>query len=95
MPVKEIEQMITIGSKYRIMSTGGENEKAVVSTGEFRGYAAFSNETALVLKLDEIHGEDAGHVRFIPYHAILLIDVITLAPKEVQEEKEDNRVYYR
>lgn len=93
MPVKEIEQMITIGSKYRIVSQGG-NDEAVVSTGEFRGYAAFANETALVLKLDESHGADADHVRFLPYHAILLIDVITLAPKDVQEAKEDKQVYY-
>jgi hypothetical protein len=94
MPVKEIEEMITIGSKYRILSAGG-NDEPLLSSGEFRGYAAFSTETALVLKLDDTHGPDAGHIRFIPYHAILVIDVKELAPKQAQDTKEDNRVYYR
>jgi hypothetical protein len=76
------------------MSMGG-NEEPLLSSGEFRGYAAFSTETALVLKLDDSHGPDAGHVRFIPYHAILVIDVLELAPRQPQEQKEDNRVYYR
>jgi len=94
MAVKEIEEMITIGSRYRIMSSIGD-DKPLVSMGEFRGYAAFANETALVLKLDGSNGQEAGRIRFLPYHAIIAIDVLELAPKKVQEEKEDNRVYYR
>lgn len=95
MTFKDIKQFITIGSKYRIMSEGG-NAKPLVSTGEFRGYAAFSDETALCLILDESHGEEAGNMRFIPYHAILVIDVLTLAPQEEKKkESEDSRVYYR
>ncbi|MBI0584511.1 MAG: hypothetical protein ISF22_09840 [Methanomassiliicoccus sp.] len=94
MALKEIEELITIGSKYSIVSTGNE-DRPLVSTGEFRGYAAFANETALVLKLDGDGGQEEGRIRFIPYHAILAIDVIELAPKKVQEQKDDNRVYYR
>jgi hypothetical protein len=94
MAVKEIEEMITIGSRYRIVSTGGD-DKPLVSMGEFRGYAAFSNETALVLRLDGSNGQEVGRIRFLPYHAIVAIDVLELAPKKVQEEKDDNRVYYR
>ena len=59
MAVKEIEEMITIGSRYRIMSTIGD-DKPLVSMGEFRGYAAFANETALVLRLDGSNGQEAG-----------------------------------
>jgi hypothetical protein len=94
MAVKEIEEMITIGSRYRIVSTGGD-DKPIISMGEFRGYAAFANETALVLRLDGSNGQEAGRIRFLPYHAIIVIDVLELAPKKIQEEKDDNRVYYR
>jgi hypothetical protein len=94
MAMKEIEELITIGSKYQITSAYSE-DKPMVSVGEFRGYAAFSNETALVLKLDGSDGQEKDRIRFIPYHAILAIDVLELAPKKVQEQKDDNRVYYR
>ena len=94
MAMKEIEQLITIGSKYRIISTGTKDE-TLISTGEFRGYAAFANETALVLRLDATDGQEGGRIRFLPYHAILCIDVLEMASKEVKEKKEDNQVSYR
>ncbi|MDW5561779.1 MAG: hypothetical protein SA339_01025 [Methanomassiliicoccus sp.] len=94
MAMKEIEELITIGSKYKIVSTYSE-ERPLISVGEFRGYAAFSNETALVLKLDSSDGQEEGQIRFLPYHAIVAIDVLELAPRKVEEQKDDNRVYYR
>lgn len=94
MAMNEIEELITIGSKYRILSASN-GDQTLVSVGEFRGYAAFSNETALVLRLDDSEGQEGGRIRFLPYHAIVAIDVLELAPKKVQEQKDDNRVYYR
>jgi len=94
MAMNEIEELITIGSKYRIMSASN-GDHTLVSVGEFRGYAAFSNETALVLRLDDSEGQEGGRIRFLPYHAIVAIDVLELAPKKEQEQKDDNRVYYR
>lgn len=94
MAMKEIEELITIGSKYRIVSMRAE-DSPLISVGEFRGYAAFSTETALVLRLDGSEGQVEGRIRFLPYHAILAIDVLELAPKKEQEKKDDNRVYYR
>ncbi|NLT38228.1 MAG: hypothetical protein GXX95_08745 [Methanomassiliicoccus sp.] len=94
MAVKDNEQLITIGSKYRIMSIGGKDD-TMTSTGEFRGYAAFANETALVLKLDASDGQEEGRIRFLPYRAVMCIDVLEMASKEVKEKKEDNQVYYR
>jgi hypothetical protein len=94
MAMKEIEELITIGSKYKIMSACSE-DKPLISVGEFRGYAAFSNETALVLKLDGSDGQEEGRIRFLPYHAIVAIDVLELAPKKAQEQKDESRVYYR
>jgi hypothetical protein len=92
--MNEIEELITIGSKYRIVSASN-GDQTLVSVGEFRGYAAFSNETALVLRLDGAEGQEGGRIRFLPYHAIVAIDVLELAPKKEQEQKDDNRVYYR
>jgi len=92
--MKEIEELITIGSRYRIASIYTK-DRPMMSIGEFRGYAAFSNETALVLKLDGSEGQEEGQIRFLPYHAIVSIDVLELAPKKKQEQKDDNRVYYR
>ncbi len=94
MAMREIEEMIVLGSKYRIMSARTEDEP-LVSTGEFRGYAAFANETALVLKLDDSNDQEEGCVRFIPYHAIQCIDVMELGSRDGQERKDDSRVYYR
>ncbi len=91
---KDLEQMMTIGSKYRITSASGNNE-SIISTGEFRGYAAFSDETALCLKLDSSHGGSEGKMRFIPYHAIMLIDVLEFKAMEAVKESEESRVYYR
>jgi hypothetical protein len=93
MAMKEIEELITIGSRYRIVSNRGE--EPLISIGEFRGYAAFANETALVLRLDGSDGREDGLIRFLPYHAIVAIDVIKLAPKAIVEKKDDSRVYYR
>jgi hypothetical protein len=93
MAMNEIEELITIGSRYRIVSNGGE--EALISVGEFRGYAAFANETALVLRLDGSNGQEDRPIRFRPYHAIVAIDVIELAPRATVEKKDDSRVYYR
>ena len=69
MAMNEIEELITIGSKYRIMSASN-GDHTLVSVGEFRGYAAFSNETALVLRLDDSEGQEGGRIRFLPYHVL-------------------------
>ena len=91
---KEIEHMLTVGSIYRIISDSGHAEP-IKSKGEFIGYAAFVNETGLVMKLDDSHGEDKGITRIIPYHAILLVDVIQMAKEEEKKEQAEERVYYR
>jgi hypothetical protein len=93
MAMNEIKELITIGSKYRIVSSA--EGTSLTSVGEFRGYAAFANETALVLRLDPTSDQEGGRIRFLPYHAIVAIDVLELAPVEKEERKDDSRVYYR
>ncbi len=92
---RAIEQMLSVGSKYRVISQKS-HEEPLRSCGEFMGYAAFSNETAICIKLDERHGKDAGITRVIPYHALLSIDVLEY--KEKKEEgkpTEESKIYYR
>ena len=93
MPMKDLEQMITIGSKYRIIHMSGNNG-SMESIGEFRGYAAFSDENAICIKLDPSDKESPERIRFIPYHAILVIDVLEQAPaKEVKKNEESRAIY--
>jgi acyl-CoA synthetase (NDP forming) len=78
------------------LSKGGD-DKPLVSSGEFRGYGVFGNETAISIKLDHSHGDEEGHMRFVPFHAVLVIDVLNLAPadEKKKQESEESRVYYR
>jgi hypothetical protein len=92
MKANENEQFVIKGSKYRVASKNGDGAP-IISTGEFRGYAAFSSELALVLKMDATDGSE-GQLRFIPYHAILTIDVIEMASQQAKEEKRECQVYY-
>lgn len=86
------EQFVVKGSKYRVVSKNGEGAP-IISTGEFKGYAAFASELAIAIKLDTADGTE-GRMRFIPYHAILAIDVISMAVQKAKEEAKECQVYY-
>jgi hypothetical protein len=88
----DTEQFVIKGSKYRVVSKNGDGTP-IISTGEFRGYAAFASEIAIAVKLDTADGTE-GRMRFIPYHAILAIDVIAMAPQKAKEESKESQVYY-
>lgn len=92
MKTNEDEQFVIKGSKYRVVSKNGDGAP-IVSVGEFRGYAAFASELAIVLKLDTSDGSE-GRLRFIPYHAILTIDVIHMASQQAKEKSKECQVYY-
>ncbi|NLK26575.1 MAG: IS110 family transposase [Euryarchaeota archaeon] len=92
MSIRDNEQFVVKGSRYRIVSESGD-DKPMVSIGEFRGYAAFASEIALCLKMDSSDGKE-GRMRFIPYHAILAIDVLTMASQKVSNESEESQAYY-
>lgn len=92
MKTNDNEQFVIKGSKYRVASKNGDGAP-IISTGEFRGYAAFASELAIVLKLDTADGSE-GRLRFIPYHAILTIDIINMAPQQATEERKECQVYY-
>jgi len=81
-----IGHMITVGSRYLIMSMGVE--ETLMTRGTFRGYSALGGETALVMEIgDDDPAVDAkGRLRIIPIGKILAVEVIDARPPT---EKED------
>ncbi|MCJ2531415.1 MAG: hypothetical protein LN413_03750 [Candidatus Thermoplasmatota archaeon] len=78
--------MMTKGSRYRLTSV--ESREAPMRTsGVFKGFATVGTDDAVVMELDENHGEDEGRTRVIPLHMILAIDVLETAEPEEEEEE--------
>ncbi|UCE38502.1 MAG: hypothetical protein JSW00_04535 [Thermoplasmata archaeon] len=84
---------MTVGSKYKIRSLESR-DKPLITQGIFKGYAAFGHEDALVMELDDSHGEDAGKTRVLPGHMILAIDVLSTVVDKVSKGKEDETATY-
>jgi len=93
MPEKEIGPNLTKGSKCRVTSRGDE-ERQLVSVGEFRGYVAFGHDSAISIELDTSHGEEAGRIRIIPCGAVLSLDLIHMKEEEKEERKEELGIYF-
>lgn len=84
---------LTEGSKYIITSLGSRDEP-MQSSGTFTGYITIGNGGAICLELDKTHKKLSGKVRIIPEHMILAIDVIKIADKKEEEEKESTSRSY-
>ena len=81
--------VLSPGSVYKIKSLESK-EKPLLSHGIFMGYAAIGHDEGVCIELDSSHKELAGKIRVIPAHMILAIDIIEVAKKEEEEEKEDS-----
>ena len=77
---------LTKGSKYTVKSLE-TRDQVLVTQGYFRGFTVIGNVDAIVIELDESHGEQKGKVRLIPSHMILSLDVISVA-KAPENEKD-------
>jgi len=77
---------LTKGSRYRVVSIE-TREKALVTHGLFKGFAAIGPDDALCLELDKSHKEEAGRTRLIPVHMVLSVDVL----EQVKEPKKETR----
>ena len=94
MPRKdEAAVVLTPGSIYRIKSLESRDHP-METVGVFKGYAAMAHDTALVIELGKIHGEDEGKLRLIPANMIMVIDVLKAEKEKVEKEGENNPVYY-
>lgn len=62
------------------------------TVGIFRGFTSVGPDEALVMELDEDHGEMAGKIRVVPLHMVLAIDVLEVAEEE-EEAREPEKMY--
>ena len=84
---------LTEGSKYIVTSLGSRDEP-MQSSGIFRGYITIGNGGAICIELDKSHKKLSGKVRIIPEHMILAIDIVKVADKEEEKEKESTSRSY-
>ncbi len=83
--------VLTKGSRYKLTSAQAR-DKPMETVGIFKGFTSIGPDEALVMELDESHGEFAGKVRVIPLHMVLAIDVIEAAEEE-EEAREPEKMY--
>lgn len=79
---------MTPGSRYRVTSLGSR-ESPLKTSGTFRGFTTVGTDDAVVMEMDETHGEKAGRVRVIPLHVVLAIDVLEAAAKSKPEAQRE------
>ena len=78
---------LTPGSHVRLRSAGPE-EKAIVSTGMFRGLVSIGGDSALAIELDGSDGDEKGRVRLVPIPALLAVDILEAAKAEEEKRNE-------
>ncbi len=83
--------VLTKGSKYRLISAQAR-DKPMETVGVFKGFTSIGPDEALVMELDESHGELSGKIRVVPLHMVLAIDVIEAAEEE-EEAREPEKMY--
>ena len=93
MPRRDDAIVLTPGSQYRIKSLESRDHP-METTGVFKGYAAVAHDTAIVIELDKLHGEDKGRLRLIPSHMIISIDVLRAEKEKEEKDKDSNAVYF-
>ncbi|MEE9236850.1 MAG: hypothetical protein V3U52_03595 [Thermoplasmata archaeon] len=84
--------VVTKGSRYRLTSAESR-EKPMETIGTFKGFTTIGTDDALVMELDESHGDLSGKIRLIPLHMILSIDVIEAADEEEEDTGEPEKMY--
>jgi hypothetical protein len=93
MPKKDDAIVLTQGSLYKIKSLESR-DKPMETIGIFKGYAAVAHDTAIVIELDKVHGEEKGRLRLIPSNMIISIDVLKAEKEREEKESESNAVYF-
>ncbi len=78
---------LTPGSHIRLQSAGPE-DRAILSTGTFRGLVSIGGDNALAIELDGSDGDPKGRIRLVPVPAILAIDILEAAKAEEEKRSE-------
>ncbi len=87
---------LTPGSRVRVRSAGPD-DKAIVSTGSFRGLVSIGGDNVLAIELDGTDppspdvpttGGEKGRIRLVPISALLAIDIVEAAKAEEEKRSE-------
>jgi hypothetical protein len=84
------------GSRVRVRSAGPD-EKAIDSTGTFRGLVSIGGDNTLALELDGTGGDEKGRIRLVPVPALLAVDILEAAKPEEEKRADANQApgYFR
>lgn len=93
-PAKRPAITLAPGSRVRIQSAGPE-DKAIVSTGLFRGLVSIGGDNVLAIELDGTDSAfgpasagEKGRIRLVPISALLAIDIVEAAKPEEEKRSE-------
>jgi len=78
---------LTPGSRV-ILRSAGPDDKAIVSTGVFRGLVSIGGDNALAIELEGADGDEKGRVRLVPIPALLAVDILEAAKAEEEKRNE-------
>ena len=84
--------VLTKESRYRIKSLESRDHPLITS-GKFIGYTAIGHDEGMAMELDETHEDKKGHIRVVPTHTIVCIDIIEAAEKEEKKEQRSSTMY--
>ena len=84
--------VLTKESRYRIKSLESRDHPLITS-GKFIGYTAIGHDEGMAMELDETHEDKKGHIRVVPTHTIVCIDIIEAVEKEEKKEQRSSTMY--
>ena len=83
---------LTEGSRYKVLSVGAK-DTLMETEGVFRGYATLGIDEVGICIEQRARGRKKS-LRIIPLHAILAIDVLSEAKRNVEKESKEAEHYY-
>ncbi len=84
--------VLTKDSKYRIKSLESR-DNPLITSGKFLGYTAIGHDEGMAMELDDTHEDKKGHIRVVPTHTIVCIDIIEAAEKEEKIQQRSSTMY--
>jgi len=84
--------VLTPGSRYRIKSLESR-DKPLMTSGKFIGYTAIGHDEGMAMELDSTHEDESGHIRVVPTHTIVCIDIIEAAEKEDKKRPDSGTMF--
>jgi hypothetical protein len=95
-PTKRPPIALVPGSHVRVRSAGPD-DRAIDSTGLFRGLVSIGGDNTLAIELDGSGGDEKGRIRLVPVPALLAVDILEAAKPEEEKRSDPNQAtgYFR